>query len=336
MKNRAAAVRLGSALAGLLVLGAPAWNPAWSSEADAGADKVMSYTGDIAAAAGWTIVDTRPTEKCEKGSLAGARCLPAGDFLGPYDRLASFADVAWVLGSAGLDGSERVLVVGDNATDRDFVAGLMYVMGQSGVRVLTRPVSRAISQEGVETGSPDTRAMTREKVYVAPVRDKAVIFGRDLARRIAGGEAPTILDGRSEAEYWGRDVRGARGGHVPGADLLSAVSLRGAIIRGERPGPARGPVVVYGRGVRDGFAYLTLVRAGLGLEAALYPGGWREWAAAGEWPADAATYPERTPVVRAERPAAVFPWPVVFAATAVVAIVGMGLGFAIGRKRTAA
>jgi hypothetical protein len=39
-----------------------------------------------------------------------------------------------------------------------------------------------------------------------------------------------------------------------------------------------------------GLAYFTLLRAGFGLDAAVYLGGWREWADDGRLPADAATY----------------------------------------------
>ena len=280
---------------------------------------------------GQTIVDARPTGECETQSLAGARCLPAIDFLGPHHRLAAFTDIAWLLGTAGLTGAETLLVVGDDATERDFVAGLLHVMGQKRVRVLTEPVSRLTADGGnLETGPGTARGTTRETVYTAPARDTAVAYADDIGTRIA-------LDGRGEDEYWGLRVRGQRGGHLPGADHLAAARLRAALARGERPGPApdKSAVVVYGHDAYEGFAYLTLARAGLGLDAAVYPGGWAEWAA-GSRPAEALTHPDRAPAPSAGPAIASGEWsaPAVAASIFVAGII-LGIGFFIGRGRAA-
>ncbi|MDP2811126.1 MAG: hypothetical protein Q8O34_13345, partial [Rhodocyclaceae bacterium] len=85
-------------------------------------------------ASGAVVIDSRPLADCKRASLSGARCLPAEDFLGPQRRLPSERDILWLLGTAGLAGSETVLVVGQDATARDFVAGLLYLAGQKSVR----------------------------------------------------------------------------------------------------------------------------------------------------------------------------------------------------------
>lgn len=300
--------------------------PAW----DVAADEI-SYFNDAARlpSADWVVVDTRPAAACEKASLPGARCLPSAGLLGPHGRLPSFADIAWVLGTVGLRGDEAVLVAGGDATARDFVAGLLYVMGQKRIGVLTAPVTRRAGQDdgGVSRGN------TRAAVYAAPARADAVVFGRDLATHLASDRPPMVLDGRGEDEYWGARVRASRGGHLPGADHLSAVRLRAALARGEKPGSAAdGPLVVYGHDAREGLAYLTLVRAGLGRAATVYPGGWAEWAA-GALPADAATYPDRAPGMAKTVSQASAPGPLALAAAGLGLLATFAIGFLMGRRR---
>jgi len=292
----------------------------------------LEYVRDPAGALepGQIIVDTRPSEDCEAKSLAGARCLAAVDLLGPHHRLAAFTDIAWLLGTAGLTGMETLLVIGDDATERDFVAGLLYVMGQKRVRILTEPVTRLSADSDLKTGAGTARGTTRETVYTAPARDAAVAYADAIGARI-------LLDGRSEDEYWGLRVRGQRGGHLPGADHLAAARLRAALARGERPGPApdKGVVVVYGHDAYEGYAYLALVRAGLGLDAAVYPGGWAEWAA-GPGHAEAETYPDRALKEPSGPAIATGEWSLPgIAASIFVAGIILGIGFFVGRGRAA-
>ena len=56
------------------------------------------------------VVDTRTLSVCQKRSIASAHCLPANDLLGPDGKLASFADIFWALGTAGISGHETILV----------------------------------------------------------------------------------------------------------------------------------------------------------------------------------------------------------------------------------
>jgi len=236
-----------------------------------------------AAEPGAVAVDARPLAACREKSLAGARCLPAADFLGPHNRLPSARDLLWLLGTAGLSGEETVLVVGQDAVARDFVAGLLYVAGQRSVRVLTEPVGRVLEQ-GAAAGPGRERGMIREAVFAAPMRDDLLLLRDEL--RVSKA---TLLDGRTENEYWGETVRAARGGHLPGAVSLPALQLRGA----QNPVLPEGSPVAYAHDALEGFAYFTLLRAGHGVAAKLYAEGWAEWAADGALPADSASYPDR-------------------------------------------
>lgn len=160
------------ALAALVLIAAPAW---------AGGD--FAYTRKVGA--GETVIDSRPLADCKRASLAGARCLPAEEFLDPQRRLPSERDILWLLGTAGLAGSETALVVGQDATARDFVAGLLYLAGQKSVRILSGPMPRL---DGRAAGGQE-RGMVRSAVWTAPMRDGLWVLGTDIVR-----DKPTLVD----------------------------------------------------------------------------------------------------------------------------------------------
>ena len=254
----------------------------------AGAAEDFAYVRAAADAPGAVVVDTRPLAACREKSLAGARCLPAEDFLGPHKRLPSARDLLRLLGAAGLSGEETVLVTGQDAVARDFVAGLLYVAGQRSVRVLAEPVAR-LPEQGAGPGRE--RGMIRETVFTAPMRDGLLLL-RDELRALR--PQPMLLDGRTENEYWGETARAARAGHLPGAVSLPALRLRAALgPAAEKPVLPEGAAVAYAHDAYEGLAYLTLLIAGHKVPARLYAEGWAEWAADGALPADAVSHPER-------------------------------------------
>lgn len=247
-------------------------------------------------AEGAVIVDSRPAEQCRQRTLPGARCLPAEDLLGPHRRLPNARDLLWLLGTVGLTGAERVLVVGDDPQARDFVAGVLFVAGQRQVHVVTDPVKRLLAS-GRAAGPGAERAFTRTAVFVAPMRDERLILREELSAQLARGETPLLLDGRSTEEYWGERVRAARTGHLPGAINLPATTLRAqpadAAARTVLPAAdAARPPVAYAHDPLEGLAYFTVLAAGHGMAVRLYAEGWAEWAADGSLPADAVGYPE--------------------------------------------
>jgi len=250
------------------------------------ATPALHYVPNLAKAGDRVILDTRKADLCEEASLPGARCLPAEDFLGQGQRLAGFANIAWLLGSAGLTGAEKVLVVGGNPVRRDFVAGLLHIMGQQDIAVL----AGAITGQSAKLAPGEARAMLREQVWQAPARDRVLVFINELRDLVTAGGPPQLLDGRPERAFWGRVQNAARGGHLPGAEHFPAVNLRSAAARGKVRLPRPGPAVVYGAGPVDGIAYMTLLIAG-GADVRVFPGGWAKWAANGALPADAETFP---------------------------------------------
>lgn len=130
----------------------------------------LAYTHSLATGE-TAIVDTRPIAECRRATLPGALCLPAGELLGPRRQLPAERDLLWLLGTLGLDGNESVLVVGDTASGRDFVGGVLYLAGQRKVRILDRALSPRLA--GVAGAAPGReRGLSRTAVYTRPMRDE--------------------------------------------------------------------------------------------------------------------------------------------------------------------
>lgn len=130
------------------------------------------------------VIDTRPLSDCKQASLPKARCLPAADLISPDGRLPGERDILWLLGTVGLDGSERVMVVGTEDTARDFIAGVLYLAGQQGVHILRSALTPAMTRD-----TPgEERSMVRTAIWTAPMRDHLWVLGRDILR-----EKPPLL-----------------------------------------------------------------------------------------------------------------------------------------------
>lgn len=115
------------------------------------------------------IIDTRTLADCKRASLPGARCLPAADLLGAQRQLPTERDLLWLFGTLGLTGEETVLVVGDTASARDFVGGLLHLAGQRQVRILDQVFSPRLA------ALPDPlpgqeRGLLRTAVFTQPMR----------------------------------------------------------------------------------------------------------------------------------------------------------------------
>lgn len=278
----------------LLVLGA-------TDGVFAGSNYNFINDGEKALRQGAQVIDARPLEQCLTKSVRGARCLPVADFFGPHDRLASFVNINWLLGTAGLSGQEHVLVVGNNAQERDFIAGVLFVAGQKEVSVLTQKMKRGGGFSEKFLGLGVERMESRTNVYHGIARDKAIVFKKELSK-ILSFDTPTVLiDGRSEKEFWGASVRGVRGGHIVGARHFSSSRLRSLATSGETNELEKRDTIIYGHNAFEGLAILTLMRAGFDISARVYPGGWAEWSADSNMPVDAVTYPDKGMVTQSSQ-----------------------------------
>lgn len=143
----------------------------------------FSFVDQAAIPSGTRVIDVRDQELCEKASLPGARCLPAETLFDRDGRPIGFRTLRWLLGTIGLTGNERVIVVGADAGNVTAAGALLYLAGQRAVAVLNRPL--AVPPEA-KAGS--ARSLTREAVFTAPMRDRVLVAAPEkTADAIASG-----------------------------------------------------------------------------------------------------------------------------------------------------
>ncbi|MCP3869216.1 MAG: hypothetical protein GY703_14165 [Gammaproteobacteria bacterium] len=244
-----------------------------------------------------TVIDVRPLASCKSGTLAEARCIPVEDLVTPGRRLANVSGLLWLLGSAGLSGDEHVLVIGDDSSRRDFMAGVLYVAGQSRISVLN---TRVTGTRAYQKKPGILRSMTREQVYRAPMRSNKVVLRGELESMINHEPTPVLLDGRSENEYWGVRVRGTRGGHLPGAQHLNSTGLRAGHSDSVNISREAGDPIAYSHDAFEGLVYLARLVASR-IDARLYLEGLVGWASDGSLPMDSTSYPQYENSARNQR-----------------------------------
>ncbi len=145
----------------------------------------------------------------------------------------------------------------------------------------------------LKEGRPLTQA-TRQPVkviYVAQPRNDWALKTEALKTDVLAGRAAVMLDGRSIAEYTGKDAGGAKqAGHIPGAKSLPWNLLSGELVMFKDAAAMR--QVLAEHGVTPDQDIITYCNPGLGrstfLQMALeslgydkvkvYPGSWNEWA----------------------------------------------------------
>ena len=121
------------------------------------------------------VIDVRPAALCQARSVAGARCLPAAEFLDGRGRLAPWREILWLFTTVRLQGHETVIVIGDDATDRRFVAALLWLAGQRRVESIEQPVA-ALLAAGWRAGVGQGRDFARRSPYTAPMREREIVL----------------------------------------------------------------------------------------------------------------------------------------------------------------
>lgn len=260
----------------------------------AGAANNLAYTGDPhwLDRPGTVVLDVRPLADCERASVPGARCLPAGDLLGPHGRLPSFRQIAWLLGTLGLSGRETLVVAGERAQRRDFVAGILYLAGQRRVLILQRPLQAALHAAGLAETPGRPRSLLADPIYQGRPRARLIVWRAELARALTRPHPPLLVDGRGRDAYLGIRIDAYRGGHIPGALSLPADGL--STPQATRPSATTlAGAIAYAEDPMGGIAYFAMLHAGLGAAVKVYPGGWRAWAAHTALPVSDETYVAR-------------------------------------------
>lgn len=239
----------------------------------------------------------RSKERCSELTLDKATCLPVEELLASRQRVANFSGLLWKLGTADLVGDEHVLVVGESIVRKDVIAGILHLAGQRQISILVPNLSELIStlpesrhSKGVVTSS------TRRQVWQAPMRSENIVLHDEMLQLVSGNRT-LILDGRSDAEYWGQTIKAHRGGHIPGADLNSynlwlPVAGNSDSSNITMPVANDQPATLYAADAYTVLAFYTRVISN-GIVARVYLDGWLRWAAHMELPIDAASYGSR-------------------------------------------
>ena len=243
---------------------------------------VHDQPGELDPALFDAIVDVRPLNACSHASLTDSRCIPVEDLFAPNGRLANWSGIRWALGSAGLSGTEHLLLVGEQPRRRLTMAGLLLLAGQQQISILEAPVSKYLAAT-VETAPGTARATVRTEVYTAAMRSELILLRDDVVRLI--NTDTVFLDGRTEAEFFASRIRAARGGHIPGAQHSAAADWQLQAHSYQHLQP-----VAYAHDAVEGLGYLSLLHSA-GVAARLYLAGWVDWAADGALPADSLAYP---------------------------------------------
>jgi len=240
------------------------------------------------------IVDVREVSECKKSTLLSATCLSVEDLMASRQRLANFSGLLWKLGTIGLTGSEHVLVVGNNVARKDTVAGILHLAGQSKISILDLSISELTDSKSTWSFSKGIIApSTRTQVWQRPMRSDRIVLHNEMMQ-IVFAENSLILDGRSDAEYWGQVVKAHRGGHIPGADSSSYTHWIDSPGSNGNGTPSdvistEQTIVVYAADTYSGISYYTRAIAA-GLTAHVYLDGWVRWAAHADLTVDAASY----------------------------------------------
>ncbi len=233
------------------------------------------------------LIDTRPAAEFWAGHLQGARHLDPFPFH-YYDTspkaIREFTEQSeWIFSALGITGGETVVFYENNAGMRAARgAWILEYLGHRAVKILDGGL-----------GAMPAAKLTREAAPITPYPFKAAPRPEILAtwEQVSAGlgrAATRIFDVRSEAEYYGENVRAKRGGAIPGAvnrDWILNLDPEG---RFKSPQELRrifealgfgsgDEVIAYCQGgYRAAHAYYALRLAGY-TKARNYLGSWGEW-----------------------------------------------------------
>ena len=154
-------------------------------------------------------VDTRDVEACASGSIDGALCMAPPELLHPDGTPASFRGINWLAGTFGLDPAATAVVFGDDRTDSEFVAGMLFLLGQSGVVLWRGDLHSMPTSLGHAAGR--RRGILRSLYYASPVRDGYIALDDDVRRFFGAGPASEagFPEADTDASLYRRDADGA-------------------------------------------------------------------------------------------------------------------------------
>ena len=156
----------------------------------AGAISATTHPNVIAALESPVFVDTREADTCAGGSVEGALCMAPSQFLHPDGAPASFRDINWLAGAFGLEPARTAVVFGGGESDKDFVAGMLFLLGQSRV-VIWQGDAEALLGSRTQ-GAGRLRGMLRSRFYTDPMRDEYIALDDDVRSFFGAGTVTRI------------------------------------------------------------------------------------------------------------------------------------------------
>lgn len=217
----------GGLLAGSLVLaGIPSQSSAdllAAVRGDAGEQRAMLIEAEELEkqleAAGLRILDARSAEEHSRGHIPGAVPVDVRSWQELGRQEGGFHDAeAWAshVGQLGITHASRVVVYGSDLTNTARVWWTLKYLGLQDVSILNGgwPVWLR-QQRPVDYGPVEVEATRFEPEFQADRLEEI-----DSLKKSIDDGSVTVVDARSAAEFSGEDVRGGRGGHVPGAKHL--------------------------------------------------------------------------------------------------------------------
>jgi|SRR5579875_2490364 len=233
------------------------------------------------------LIDTRPAAEFWAGHLPGARHFDPFPFhcydTSPRVLGEWIAQTEWIFSALGVTPESQVVFYESNSGSRATRgAWALEFLGHHGALMLDGGLS------GLRHSALTTETLPfRQQHFKAAPRPELVASYSDILERLAKPHAK-ILDVRSEAEYYGENVRAKRGGAIPGALLREWTLNNDAQGKFSSPDELREifarmgihpehEVVTYCQGgYRAAHTYYALKLAGF-ARVRNYLGSWGEW-----------------------------------------------------------
>lgn len=168
---------------------------------------------------GLRILDTRPQSEYVKGHIPGAVRVDVKTWQQLGSKDGGFHDAkAWgkEVGQLGISDGSQVVVHGSNLPDTARIWWTLKYLGLQNVAILDGGWELwSKESRPSDTSSPSTESVNFEPKFQADRLEEI----DSLKRSLKSGEV-AVVDARSRDEFTGQEVRGKRGGHIPGAKLL--------------------------------------------------------------------------------------------------------------------
>jgi thiosulfate/3-mercaptopyruvate sulfurtransferase len=168
---------------------------------------------------GLRILDTRPQADYAKDHVPGAVWVNVKSWQQLGAKEGGFHDAkAWgkEIGQLGIGLESPVIVYGSSLPDTARIWWTLKYLGVQNVTILDGGWALWVKEKRPTDGfSPKIEAVKFEPKFQADRLEEI-----DSLKKSLNSGSVTLVDTRSKDEFTGKDVRGKRGGHIPGAKLL--------------------------------------------------------------------------------------------------------------------